>query len=249
MTQEEIREALKYTKFRVTSEEESEEIQNLLFSVGYAKACGETEAIIADKPFFLIWGYPTILYLERCYEEDFMDYPFKEITTDYIRNLIKNNMEKEIKITIPQGYEVDKENSTFECIKFKKKQEIKTFKDLTSVSGYYISNVDAKISSINELSVEKYDYSIFLTKKQAKSALAMAYISQLIPYYGGEITDEEWKDPNMDKFILERYFGEISKNMRTVYRLYSFLAFHTKEQRDEFLKNNERLVKDYLMID
>jgi len=28
-------------------------------------------------------------------------------------------MEKEIKITPPDGYEIDKENSTFECIKFK----------------------------------------------------------------------------------------------------------------------------------
>lgn len=28
---------------------------------------------------------------------------------------------KEIKITVPEGYEIDKENSTFECIKFKSK--------------------------------------------------------------------------------------------------------------------------------
>lgn len=28
---------------------------------------------------------------------------------------------KEIKINIPEGYEIDKEHSTFECIKFKKK--------------------------------------------------------------------------------------------------------------------------------
>lgn len=29
--------------------------------------------------------------------------------------------QKEIKITVPEGYEIDTENSTFECIKFKKK--------------------------------------------------------------------------------------------------------------------------------
>lgn len=29
--------------------------------------------------------------------------------------------QKEIKITVPDGYEIDTENSTFECIKFKKK--------------------------------------------------------------------------------------------------------------------------------
>lgn len=28
-----------------------------------------------------------------------------------------------------------------------------------------------------------------------------------------------------------------------------FLSFHTQEQRDLFLKENEDLVKDYLMID
>ena len=28
---------------------------------------------------------------------------------------------KEFKIQVPEGYEIDKENSTFECIKFKKK--------------------------------------------------------------------------------------------------------------------------------
>lgn len=33
------------------------------------------------------------------------------------------------------------------------------------------------------------------------------------------------------------------------YSNYEFLAFHTAEQRDEFLKNNEQLVKDYLMIE
>lgn len=29
-------------------------------------------------------------------------------------------MEKEVKIQVPEGYVIDKENSTFECIKFKK---------------------------------------------------------------------------------------------------------------------------------
>lgn len=28
---------------------------------------------------------------------------------------------KELKVQVPEGYEIDKENSTFECIKFKKK--------------------------------------------------------------------------------------------------------------------------------
>lgn len=35
---------------------------------------------------------------------------------------------KELKIQVPEGYEIDKENSTFECIKFKKKSV--TFMDI-----------------------------------------------------------------------------------------------------------------------
>lgn len=33
-------------------------------------------------------------------------------------------MEKEVKIQVPEGYVIDKENSTFECIRFKKKNNI-----------------------------------------------------------------------------------------------------------------------------
>ena len=31
---------------------------------------------------------------------------------------------KELKIQVPEGYEIDKESSTFECIKFKPKKDI-----------------------------------------------------------------------------------------------------------------------------
>ena len=37
---------------------------------------------------------------------------------------------KEVKINIPEGYEIDKENSTFECIKFKSSKEYTTYKDV-----------------------------------------------------------------------------------------------------------------------
>ena len=38
-------------------------------------------------------------------------------------------MEKELKIQVPNGYEIDEENSTFGCIKFKEKKEIRTWED------------------------------------------------------------------------------------------------------------------------
>ena len=93
-----------------------------------------------------------------------------------------------------------------------------------------------------------FNKNVFLTKKHAKSALAMAQISQLISYYGGEITDEEWMDNSMRKYALLRNNNKI-KLVDGCLMVYSFLVFHTEEQRDEFLKNNEQLVKDYLMIE
>lgn len=51
---------------------------------------------------------------------------------------------KEIKINIPKGYEIDKENSTFECIKFKPSKKYFTYKDICAKlfkeesPGYYV---------------------------------------------------------------------------------------------------------------
>lgn len=87
---------------------------------------------------------------------------------------------------------------------------------------------------------------VFASEKHAKYALAMAQISQLMPYYGSEITDEEWKDGDMDKYIIRKWENEI--NVDSFSSTYFFLAFHTEKQRDDFLKYNKQLVKDYLMI-
>lgn len=37
---------------------------------------------------------------------------------------------KELKIQVPEGYEIDKENSTFECIKFKHIKKDITYEDI-----------------------------------------------------------------------------------------------------------------------
>lgn len=155
-------------------------------------------------------------------------------------------MEKEIKITPPEGYEIDKENSTFECIKFK--PVIGRRRDSNnSVTGFYINNG----RRINPTAVN-HDIGdvIFATEKQAKSALAMARISQIMANdkrFGGVVTDEEWNNSRIGIYSIERFGNMYRGEMRNT--LYTFLAFHTREQRDLFLEENEDLVKDYLMID
>lgn len=72
---------------------------------------------------------------------------------------------KEVKINIPEGYEIDKDNSTFECIKFKKKDEgINTWKDLQRVSGYYI-NTCSSLSFVYGEHTNSSNKNVFHSKK------------------------------------------------------------------------------------
>lgn len=164
---------------------------------------------------------------------------------------------KELKITPPEGYEVDKENSTFGCIKFKP-IEPKRWRDDKSqkIKGYFINNKSNICSIKSILGVgdtvinTSNNYSIFATEKQAKSALAMARISQIMANderFGGVVTDEEWNIVTDGKYIIDRNSNRIVSDI--YYGSYSFLAFHTEEQRNLFLEENEDLVRDYFMVD
>lgn len=149
-----------------------------------------------------------------------------------------------VEIEVPEGYEaiiVKKGVKVY--------SNIKTYQDFidndVTLKGYYIDGFSSIVNANNMRSC-KTNRNLAATAKVAKSMLAMAMISQLMPYYGGEITDEEWESYT-DKYTIER---DINKIGCGVWRnCYYFLAFHTEEQRDEFLRYNKQLVKDYLMID
>lgn len=160
-------------------------------------------------------------------------------------------MEKEIKITPPEGFEIDKENSTFECIKFKpiEKKRWRDDED-AEIKGYYVGT-EADILDTDLVFNTTNNYNVFATEKQAKSALAMARISQIMANderFGGAITDDEWKNTTYckGKHTIYRDDGRIITGLH--YTTYHFLAFHTLEQRDLFLRENKDLVRDYLCL-
>ena len=115
-----------------------------------------------------------------------------------------------------------------------------------TISGYY-THSDSRITYSKDHKNTKENYNIFATEKQAKSALAMARISQIMANdkrFGGIVTDEEWTDKSWYSII------RINNDLRTATRLcYELLAFHTKKQADLFLEENRDLVKDYYMMD
>lgn len=148
---------------------------------------------------------------------------------------------KELKIEVPEGYEIDKENSSFEKIVFKKKVEINCWEDLTHIPGVYITESSLLSYSHGGL-VKPHNKNIFLNEKYAKSALALAQITQLLPYYD---TNVDWTSFN-DKFCISRIGNRIEIVQWTTH--YHVLAFNTGSEAERFLKHNEQLVKDFYML-
>lgn len=162
-----------------------------------------------------------------------------------------NNKTNKLQIQIPEGYVVDTENSDLVNGIIKFKPIVKRWRDdeYQPIEGYFIEEVGSEITDIHGIINTPSNHNVFAGKKQAKSALAMARISQIMKNderFGGVVTDEEWDNVRLFKYVIYRVCSHIETDDRTM--IYKFLAFHTEEQRDLFLKENEDLVKDYLMI-
>lgn len=140
-----------------------------------------------------------------------------------------------------EGYKWDSESFTLSKIQKRwRDNEYKT------ISGYY-THSDSRITYSKDHNNTKENYNIFATEKQAKSALAMARISQIMANderFGGVITDEEWN--TYKNYIIIRIGNNLGIETRYCYE---YLAFHTKEQAELFLEENEDLIKDYYMLD
>ncbi len=97
-----------------------------------------------------------------------------------------NNMEtKEIKIKVPEGYEIDKENSTYECIKFKPIKKELTYKDVVEElfvdTTFYISSLGDVLFTGNP---ERYtDINCAPNKKQLERLLALNQLLNIAEYY------------------------------------------------------------------
>ena len=92
---------------------------------------------------------------------------------------------KEFKIQIPEGYEIDKENSTFECIKFRSIKKDITYGDVCERifddNSFYIS----EIGGIKEAASLFYndDKNNATNKKQLERLLALNQLLNIAEYY------------------------------------------------------------------
>jgi hypothetical protein len=147
---------------------------------------------------------------------------------------------KTLKIEIPNGFEIDKENSTFEQIVFKeiKKQLPKRWEELKQISGCF-TNMHSSIIYVDYNEAIHGNQNIFATEEQANASIALAKLSQLRKVYrNGWVPD--WLDDEY-KFCIEFYGDEISKGWNISSN--SFLTFQDAETRDLFLENFKDLIE------
>lgn len=99
-------------------------------------------------------------------------------------------MEKELKIEVPQGYEIDKQKSTFEKIIFKKVPDNpKTWDDYCSLmkgkTVYYTNCNTITVSGFSDA------HDKFVTKKRAEQFIALGKLLQLRDYW---VKNSKFKD-------------------------------------------------------
>lgn len=104
---------------------------------------------------------------------------------------------KEVKIEVPQGYEIDKEKSTFEKIVFKKiPEKPKTWEDYCKLTKGSRSNYATTTNMVNK---DRYTgtYNEFTTKERAEQFIALGKLLQLRDYWVGD-----WKINSDNIYII-----------------------------------------------
>jgi hypothetical protein len=154
---------------------------------------------------------------------------------------------KEFKIQVPEGYEIDKEKSTFEKIIFKRIGDLpKSWEDLETINGFYVNSASDIVKVKGEAYAVEDNKSVFPTKEEAEACLALAQLCQLRDRYN-DGWKPDWENRAQNKFIIyihpdnEILFDKISANTHAVSR--HLLTFKTQELRDKFLENFKDLIE------
>lgn len=145
---------------------------------------------------------------------------------------------KKLKINIPEGYEIDKEKSTFEEIVFKKVEDPlaklpKTWEEYCkqtedNVSYFYSSN-----DNIIKSWFEGYYYE-FVTEERVKQYVALGKLLQLRDYWVGD-----WKRNSDNIYVIYKnvIIAAVPNNDFP-------LTFPTREMAKEFKNCFEDLIKE-----
>nr|DAP88750.1 MAG TPA: hypothetical protein [Caudoviricetes sp.] len=154
-------------------------------------------------------------------------------------------MEKKLKIEVPQGYEIDKEKSTFEEIVFKKIEPCNptTWEEYRRCIYGHISYYCNGSREPYIMRTSSGVYNEFSTKGRVKQYVALGKLLQLRDYWVGD-----WKPdlPNFNNSVFAVFYSDISKVVEIVGLTYTNLplTFPTKEMSQKFIDCFEDLIKE-----
>ena len=141
---------------------------------------------------------------------------------------IKNN---QLTIDIPEGYEIDKENSTFECIKFKPIKKYLTYKEIAEKLNKDICFFIEKGKIQSYAQYASYDNpGVANSYRQIEKILAINQLMNIAKYY-----NRDWKPDWNNKYELKYCisFTTITNSYNIVSRAQTYLnAIHFKNQED-----------------
>ena len=153
---------------------------------------------------------------------------------------------KKLKINIPEGYEIDKEKSTFEEIVFKKVEDPlaklpKTWEEYCKrTKGYTSYYGDPIDDNTYETKFSKF-YNEFSTKERAKQYIALGKLLQLRDCWVGNLKN------NSNNFVAVIYHfdGEIVNTNVSKKRSSSYsLTFPTREIAQKFIECFKDLINE-----
>lgn len=157
-------------------------------------------------------------------------------------------MDKEVKIIPPEGYEVDKEHSTFKCIKFKPIkpllpttwEEFCITKLVEEGEAYVCSDCAINQLSVKQRRVPCRDKNILPSKQYAEAMLALCQLIQLRDYYN-DGWEPDWANSSVKKYCIYPNAGSITTGaLKTANEA---LFFKTEELMNKFLKNFRDLIE------
>lgn len=93
---------------------------------------------------------------------------------------------KEVKINVPKGYEIDEENSTFKCIKFKPIKKELTYEDVAKElfsKDIFATNMHGEIVHGTWIGNSTFDKNNATTGKQLEKLLALNQLLNIAEYY------------------------------------------------------------------
>ena len=143
-------------------------------------------------------------------------------------------MEKELKIDVPQGYEIDRQKSTFEKIVFKKiPEKPKTWEDYCSLmEGKTIHYPDYYYIILRSF---QDAYNMFETEERARQFIALGKILQLRDYWVKGYSEFRYAvyGDCLDRIVICDWLDNVHYP----------LTFPTKEMAKEFKDCFEDLIK------